>query len=210
MQRILLPLALVAGFAITPDVMAENQSRDLAGFQAINSQGVYNLQVKGGQKYAVTIDGPIDEINKIKTSVSGDTLNISTAGKGSSHLNEFLTITVQMPTLKSLRTEGVGSTQLSQISGEQLDIYYQGVGSLSASGQVRHLVLNAKGVGLVNTRELSAKQVDVSLDGVGSVDVKATESLNARVDGIGSLTYYGKPQRVNKSANGIGGVRAGE
>jgi hypothetical protein len=30
------------------------------------------------------------------------------------------------------------------------------------------------------------------------------------VQGMGNLTYYGKPRTVNKSASGIGSVKAGD
>jgi hypothetical protein len=45
---------------------------------------------------------------------------------------------------------------------------------------------------------------------VGSVALYASESLNADVGGIGSLTYYGNPKRVSKSVSGIGSVQAGK
>ncbi len=48
------------------------------------------------------------------------------------------------------------------------------------------------------------------LEGVGSTSVRASETLNATVNGIGSLTYYGRPARVNKTVGGIGSVSAGD
>ena len=79
-----------------------------------------------------------------------------------------------------------------------------------STGKVQTFVLKAEGVGAVNARELDAQHVDVSLQGVGSAQVRATESLRAKLEGIGSLTYYGNPKRVSKQVEGIGRVASGE
>ena len=65
-------------------------------------------------------------------------------------------------------------------------------------------------MGSKNARDLDAQHVDVSLEGVGSLKVRATESLRAKVEGIGSLTYYGKPSRIIKLVDGIGKISAGD
>lgn len=50
----------------------------------------------------------------------------------------------------------------------------------------------------------------MNFNGVGNVKVTARDTLNAVVNGTGKLTCYGKPRNVNKTANGIGSVKAGD
>ena len=76
------------------------------------------------------------------------------------------------------------------------------------SGEVRSLRLQAQGVGEVNARNLVAQDADVSFEGIGSVEVHAKNRLNASVQGMGSLTYYGNPRQLNKVVAGIGSVVA--
>jgi len=124
--------------------------------------------------------------------------------------SDRVAITITVPELTRMHLEGVGGTTLKQLAGESFELTYQGVGSTTVDGKVRHFVLKAEGVGTLNARELDAQIVDARLAGVGSAKVRASESLTARVEGIGSLTYYGKPAKVTKSADGIGTVHAAE
>jgi hypothetical protein len=119
-------------------------------------------------------------------------------------------IVIGVSQLNKFQMEGVGETTLNQLSGDEFLLRYQGVGALTANGKVQRFILKAEGVGSVNARDLDAKSVDARLEGIGSVKVRASESLNAKVEGLGSLTYYGKPGRVTQSAEGIGSIRAGD
>jgi hypothetical protein len=57
-------------------------------------------------------------------------------------------------------------------------------------------------------KALIAQDADVTFRGIGDVSVHATNKLNASVQGLGNLTYYGKPASVSKSVSGIGNVTA--
>jgi len=50
----------------------------------------------------------------------------------------------------------------------------------------------------------------VKLGGVGSVKVWATQTLDASVGGVGSLTYYGEPKQVNTHGGGLGSISKGK
>jgi hypothetical protein len=72
------------------------------------------------------------------------------------------------------------------------------------------LRLKGNGVGAIDTRKLIATDADVDFDGVGGVEIYVANHLNAVVHGVGSLTYYGHPKSINKSADGLGSVGAGD
>jgi hypothetical protein len=115
-----------------------------------------------------------------------------------------------VPSLSRVKVEGAGETLLNKINTDRIDISYLGAGHLAANGKVKYLRLNAKGVGQVDTRKLQADRVDVQFEGVGNISVYAADLLNAVAKGIGSLTYYGHPKKVNKDVSGIGSVKAGD
>ena len=50
----------------------------------------------------------------------------------------------------------------------------------------------------------------MNVGGVGSVKVWASARLEARVGGVGSLTYYGDPKIVNTSGGGLGSISRGK
>ena len=203
--------SLSAGYlmAATPAWAAE-QTRDVAVFQSITSQGAFQVTVNAGQKQSVVLSGSDTALARIETKVVDNTLVLSTSERKHSNQDDKVRISINVETLKQFQMEGAGKTELNNLSGERFRLSYQGVGLLKANGKVQTLIIQAEGVGSINTRDLNAQHVDVSLEGVGSVQVRATESLRAKVDGIGSLTYYGKPSRISKSVDGIGKVSAGD
>jgi hypothetical protein len=96
------------------------------------------------------------------------------------------------------------------VRGERLDVGYRGAGSMAIDGKVNTFRMNAEGVGEVDTRALIADDVAVRFRGIGDVKVYAKDKLDVLVQGMGGLSYYGKPRPVNKSVQGLGSVSAAD
>lgn len=201
---------LIGLVAVAPWAYATEVTREVPEFKSIRSEGAYKLVVNVGKPQSLVLRADDEWLAKLVTKVVGDELVISMPDVKNYKFSEAVTVTINVPVLNKFQMEGAGSSDLNNISGERFQMSYQGVGRLMASGKVQNLVMRMEGVGSVNTRDLDAQNVDVRLEGVGSAKVRASESLNARVDGIGSLTYYGNPAKVTKRVDGIGSVRAGD
>ncbi len=201
--------SLLAALGASPS-WASDQSRDLPTFTSITSEGAYKMTVNIGQKQAVVVSGSDAALGKITTKVVDNTLVVSTTERSHTFGDGDVVISINVEQLGQFRMEGAGKTTINNISGDRFRLNYQGVGLLKATGKVQNFVLKAEGVGSVDARELNAQHVDVNLQGVGSAKVRASESLRAKLEGIGSLTYYGKPSLVSKSVDGIGRVAAGD
>lgn len=213
MRRFLILAALTAttATAVTAPARAdEQQVRPLQPFTAIDSRGPLSITVEGGKAQSVTVSGGKEFVSRVQTEVVNGELKIFIKDKGPLTLKGDPRITVTMPTLVKFIGEGAGETILKNIQGERLDVSYQGAGSFTASGKVALLRMRAEGVGEVNTKGLEAERADVNFNGLGSIKVTAKDTLNAVVNGMGSLNYYGKPRTVNKTVNGIGSVNAGD
>lgn len=211
MRRVLpisLTLALLA--TILAPLHAAESVRQVAPFIAINCNGPLNVTVEAGLTQSVRVSGDERFVAAVKTAVNDRELTISMTDHGFKTLHGDSQVTITLPALSRLKMEGAGETRLRKINSERLDVSYQGAGKLQASGKVKYLRLAARGVGEVDTRNLQADRVDVNFEGVGSVSVYARELLNAVVRGMGTLEYYGHPRTVNKTAEGIGSVRAGD
>ena len=191
--------------------LAADQLREVPAFTAITSQGAFQVTVNVGQKQSVALSGAETVLARIETKVVDGVLVLTMPDHKSFNNDEKMArITINVEQLHQFQMEGAGKTELNHIATERFRLNYQGVGLLRANGKVQTFVLKAEGVGSVNARDLEAQHVDVSLQGVGSVKVWAKESLRAKVDGIGSLTYYGKPSRISKTVDGIGSISAGD
>ncbi len=189
---------------------AADQARELAEFKSINSTGAFSVVVNVGQKQSVVVSGSDAVLARVGTQVVDGVLLLSTTERTHFSGDDKARIVINVQRLDQYRMEGAGKTDLNNVQGERFKLYYQGVGMLRVSGKVQTFILDAEGVGAIDARDLVAQHADVSLQGVGSVQVRATESLRAKVDGIGSLTYFGKPSRISKSVDGIGHIAAGE
>jgi hypothetical protein len=201
----ILPALLLAAAA-----HAEQQPRKLDAFYGINVKGPINMKVEVGKAQTVTISGDKAFIGHLETVVDGGVLRITYDDEGPKSSKGEQLVIVTVPALTSFQLKGAGETNLHNISGERIDISFEGAGALRADGNVKLLRLKAQGVGEVNTRELKTTRSDVNFNGMGDVSIHASDTLNLVTRGMGSVKYYGHPKHLNKSLGGIGNVSAGD
>jgi hypothetical protein len=201
------PLCLALMLTSTLTFAAE-QTRNVAPFSAIEVRGPVDMVVQVGKPQSIQLKGDDKFLARLQTSVVNGKLVISFP-KNENNIKGDNKIMLGMPALTAFHLEGAGSAELNNIQGNSVDIGFQGAGRLVANGNVGQLKLVAQGVGDVNTKALLAKQANVSFEGIGAVKVHASERLDANVQGMGSLNYYGNPRIVNKTVEGIGSVKAG-
>ena len=196
-------------FVFSPLAFAD-QTLQLPSFNAVRCDGVFEVDITAGNAQTVVVKGSDDEIAKSKFEVIDNELVI-TSPKGSHDaiFSKESKIIITLPTLRLFRGKGVGDIVIKNIDGDRIDLSYDGVGSLEASGKTKWLRLKGNGVGGINTKKLLADNADVDFGGVGSVEIYVSNHLNAVVHGIGSMTYFGNPKSINKVANGIGSISSG-
>jgi len=207
--RTLLCSLLFSTFAVTSAHGAE-EARQLGAFRAINVHGPINIEVRAGQAQSVKVIGRPEFIGRVITSVKADELRIDYAEKNNVSLKDGDRIVVTVPSLVKCIVEGAGQVVIDNVKEERLDLQFEGAGRLEAKGSAKWLRLKARGVGEVTTQYLKADRADVNFEGIGDVKVHASQTLNAVVRGMGSLTYFGRPKSLNKSVSGIGDVTAGD
>lgn len=205
------PLVLAALLLTSTFASAADQSRALPAFHSVSIQGPVMLVLDAGKPQSVVLRGDDKFFGRVDTRVTDGKLLITFPRdkKNNIHLDSDSKILISVPSLKAFFVEGAGSAELNNLSGDAIDIGFQGAGRLVAKGKVGSLKLNAQGVGDVDTKSLLAQRANVNFEGIGAVKVYASERLDASVQGMGSLNYYGNPRTVNKSVDGIGSVKAG-
>ncbi|WP_426104554.1 head GIN domain-containing protein [Massilia sp. TSP1-1-2] len=189
---------------------AAEQTRPMPPFTGVSAQGPVNMIVEVGKTQSLVLKGDDKFLKRVMTKVVDGKLVITFPKTDKHEVNSDSTINIAMPTLSSFNVEGAGSVELKNINGDKIDIGFQGAGRLVATGKVRQLKLNAQGVGDVDTKALLAQEANVNFEGIGAVKVYASQKLDATVQGMGSLNYYGNPRTVRKQVDGIGSVKAGD
>ncbi|TWI70089.1 putative autotransporter adhesin-like protein [Pseudoduganella lurida] len=213
MRRLAFPfplLFLAMPFFLTPLAHGAESARQLSAFRAIAIRGPVNIEVHAGQAQSVKVIGRPDFIAKVLTSVQAEELKIDFDGKTNVSVKDGDRIVITVPTLVKCIVEGAGQVVIDNVKEERLDLQFQGAGRLEAKGTAKWLRMKAQGVGEVTTQHLKTERADINFEGIGDVKVHASQTLNAVVRGMGSLTYFGRPKTLNKSVQGIGDVKAGD
>ena len=205
MQRLI--LATVLSLA-SMTAHAGEQVRSVTPFKGIDVHGPVSLTVEAGKAFSLKVYGDARFIDRVTSEVVGGELRLNMKDSTRNSIESSDRVVVTMPELQAFTGEGAGVMRLNNVRGERLDVNYRGAGRLAIDGEVRELRLRAQGVGEVDTKGLITREADVSFEGIGSVSVHAKDKLNAKVQGMGNLTYYGNPRIVNKSVSGIGSVVA--
>ncbi|MFA5419565.1 MAG: head GIN domain-containing protein [Bacteroidales bacterium] len=105
-----------------------------------------------------------------------------------------------------LDVAGSGDVEASDLQLETCAISGSGSGDISLSGSTVELVMTQMGSGDINAYGLKAVNATVSNSGSGDMVVTVAESLQAKLNGSGDLTYRGEPAKVKVVANGSGEV----
>lgn len=202
-----LVLALVSALASAePSVVTE--ARTVPEFHAIDLAGVLDVNVSVGSPAKVEVTGEPALVAKVTTSVEHGVLVLDTRKlrKFQTNRRDSLRVTITAPSLSSLVLSGVGSLKAAGLTGDNLAIDLSGTGEISAAGSTSALHVKISGVGDVRAKDLPARSATVELGGPGHATVRATESIDARLTGIGDIDVYGHPAQIRKSVSGLGGI----
>jgi len=210
MRRLKHLAAFALAFSAAAGAHAADQVRAAAPFSSISVQGPISVTVDAGAAQSLTVRGSDKFVQGLVSEVVDGELRLRMRDKHFNTSSGDQRILITLPALHAFSAEGAGEIKLNKIRGERLDVSYRGAGSMDINGAVKSFRMKAEGVGQVDAKALIADNADIQFQGVGDVQVYARERLDAVVQGMGSLRYYGKPRTVNKSAAGLGSVSAGD
>ena len=108
--------------------------------------------------------------------------------------------------LIELRNSGAASISMDKLDTDRLDIVNSGVGSINISGIADDVEIINSGVGNIDAAKLKALNVKADVSGVGSITCYASERIEGRVSGVGSLRYAGNPKNKDNKRSGVGSI----
>jgi len=63
------------------------------------------------------------------------------------------------------------------------------------------------GAGGLDAFDLKAEYARIRISGVGGADIYVTKELDAKISGLGDVTYRGNPANIDKSVSGLGTIQ---
>ncbi len=177
----------------------------MADFKSLVVEGAYRVEVKcGGDARALEIEADDNLLPFIKTDVEGGRLRIhSDRGMKTETMPR---VRINVADLSEVSIPGASDFSLDGLDNEAFKLNVEGASKFRAAGETGKFDITLNGAGLVNARELHAANVTAVNNGAGTITVHASDSLDATVNGVGIVDYYGDPKTVNPKVNGIGKI----
>jgi hypothetical protein len=200
-------LALLAGCGAKLDGKAVTQQRGVDAFHSIDLRGAADVSVTVGGATSVSLTAGEQTLQDITTQVQNGVLVIDSKpgwrwfGDGGK-----LEVRIATPLLNALAVNGAGNVTIDGVHGDALALALQGAGNLTATGQTAALNARINGAGNMDLTQLAARDASVVVNGTGRLAANVSGSLQAEVNGVGSITYTGNPQKVESEINGVGSI----
>ena len=183
----------------------ETRSFDLDDFDRICLDGGIDLDIVCGRDHSVDVTLDDNLMENLVLEVRGKTLLIDWEEDCDPDSDSLIEIV--MPELLRMKIDGAGDIEIHDLEGKRFEFELNGACDLDIDGRIETLEIDLSGAGDIDTRHLDAENVDVTISGAGDVDVTATESIEARISGIGRISYWGDPDREKTHVSGIGRIK---
>jgi hypothetical protein len=187
--------------------VAATSTRVLANFNSIDLAGSNNVTVVAGARQSVVVHADRNLLSHVTTQVKAGKLIIGDVGSFAAKSPMYVEVSV--PSLAALDLSGSGNITVTGIRASLLTATLSGDGNIYASGSVTRLDVSIDGSGTAQFSDLIARNVDAAVGGSGTIFVTATQSLDAKVPGDGTVLYSGSPPQVTSSITGSGAVTPG-
>jgi len=200
-------LSMTMHGASADEVVKETRNVD-AGVSKVHLGGVIRLNLRQGPP-SLVLSGERRYLSKITTVQRGDTLVIDMADNTRiegrmGDLRADLTV----PNLKEFVSQGVGASEVSGFSGDNVNLSLAGAGAVRFTGQYRAVDARLGGIGGLTLDPGRAERVELHLGGAGHITVSGqARLLRAHMGGIGGLDAQGlRADTVELEMSGLGGA----
>jgi len=170
----------------------------MTNLEKIKSLGSGDIELEGGFKTSnliVSLSGSGD----FQADLQAQNMELEINGSGDARFGEV------RGSFK-LSVSGSGDVEADGLQLETCMISSFGSGDISLSGNCIDLTMSQMGSGDINAYGLKSVNATVTNMGSGDMVVTVAESLQAKLNGSGDLTYQGDPAKVKVTANGSGEV----
>ena len=141
-----------------------SEKRDLAGFNAIEVGGVFEVEVVAQKEFSVEVEADDNLMPLIKTEVRNGKLEISS--EKSIKSKSALKVRIGAPNIENLEVSGASKLSLANVKNDSLKVDASGASKIQIDGETGNL--------------------DVELSGASKLEAENLKSENANVDGSGA------------------------
>ncbi|HXH54202.1 MAG TPA: head GIN domain-containing protein [Gammaproteobacteria bacterium] len=205
----------------------KKEKRQIADFTKIVISGAGHLFLKQGENVALTIETERTFLPELKSEVIDQVLYLGLkepktfVSQSNPPINYYLTLT----NIEDIHTEGsIEISSKGTISAKELNLVTAGAGiinlkiktdslktqvegnsNIALSGTATTQTLKIEGTGKIQGKKLLTKTTHVNIKGAGIAEVNASETLAVKIEGVGTVKYYGEP-KITQEISGAGEI----
>jgi hypothetical protein len=116
-------------------------------------------------------------------------------------------VEVTLPNVACLHVSGAGSVTYQGVDQDELSLEVSGAGTIEVAGKVNRLEADVSGAGDIAADLLAATHSRLRVSGAGNIKAKTTESVMARVSGVGKIKIGGNPPQRDIDVSGMGKIK---
>jgi len=195
---------------IEPSDNVVTQTYKLQPFEEVKMTCVGHVEIIQDESKDGTVEltAPDNYIELFKFESKDKELRIGFRKSNINITTKNVKIRVYTNNLTELENSGAASISMDSLDTDRLEIVNSGVGSINISGITDDVEIVNSGVGSINAENLKALNVKANVSGVGSITCYASERIEGRVSGVGSLKYAGNPKNKDNKRSGVGSITA--
>lgn len=200
-----------------------SETRNLPAYDEIEIAGAFEVEIDESFDFDVEITAPDNKMSFIETVVVGDKLIVRERDndikdtriiiKLSNQDLDYVELSgsglIESDTLRSsnlsIELNGSGSMDLI-VDADEVDTEISGSGSIEIYGFANEVVNEISGSGLINSRSVESQHGSASIDGSGLIMIYASDSFFGRVNGSGTIQYWGDPESTDTDVDGSGQI----
>lgn len=202
-----------------------SKTYDINDFSELYIEGGYKVFLEQGSRCGLTVKATGDDVfDVLQVKQFGDELRLDVEREkfDFDRINLYITFKnlekVEIEGGVSLKTKGYidledfymhvegGAKIEMDLKANDIKIYGEGGVLFDLSGVAESLNVKVTGAGHVDAEDLKTKDVIFYIEGVGTGSVYATQSLDAKIEGVGKIKYKGDP-KVTQYIDGLGSVK---
>ncbi len=183
-----------------------NEPRSMTAFNSVELRGSADVNITFGNSESVSIEADDNILPLIVTSIQNQRLIIALKSNITIHSSTPVRVNVTMNSLQNIELSGSGNIKITNLDVDTIQIDLPGSSNITANGITNSIAVNLSGSGNIYCDEVKAKNATVTLGGSGNITVFASDSLDAKIPGSGTIRYSGDPNLVNHSVTGSGSI----
>jgi hypothetical protein len=157
---------------------------------------------------SITYNLTLKDLNGISLKGSGnfyvdplksDTMDILLSGSGDIEFKDLSTGKL------SFDLNGSGNIIADQLTADAIDASIDGSGDTRLAGKAGPQTISFNGSGNYLAGDLETPSADINISGSADITVWVTDQMNVKVNGSGTVNYYGKPT-VSQTGTGSGKI----